>query len=310
VIDTNERPARVVGAGNSRRVQAATIHREGRARHGHRIARDHERLGLLLRRRAIPLIRCADNPSRPPDHSLARTNDRGSRGRAPRQVADIKGGSIFGPTQRISWRCGIIPARRVRSSPDVSADPIGTSAPISLGGGPIEFGGSTQRHTNLRRGADGSRTFVSRHSRAAPSDDIGRRSGAYHCAGEGDRPRAFRSHGAGWATRALRTNLAPGKCPRCAAPGHPVRSSRRRAVSVPTGSIARGPLRSGGMIRGTGDPLQVAGTSALRVRAVRCGSARSETCSTSAQRPRRDAGQRRDAAPTFNEFDDSATPSR
>ena len=50
VIHTNERPARVIGAGNSMGAQAATIHREGRARDGHRIARDHERLGLLLRR--------------------------------------------------------------------------------------------------------------------------------------------------------------------------------------------------------------------------------------------------------------------
>ena len=84
-------------------------------------------------------------------------------------VANLKRSSVFGSPERIGGNGGFTRGQQDRQRADTTADPVGVGAPIPFGV-LMEFGGFTQCHTNLRKGAGGRRCSVSHHSGTAPGD--------------------------------------------------------------------------------------------------------------------------------------------
>ena len=82
-------------------------------------------------------------------------------------VANLKRSSVFGSPERIGGNGGFTRGQQDRQH--ITADPVGVGAPIPFGV-LMEFGGFTQCHTNLRKGAGGRRCSVSQHSGTAPGD--------------------------------------------------------------------------------------------------------------------------------------------
>ena len=82
-------------------------------------------------------------------------------------VANLKRSSVFDSPERIGGNGGFTRGQQDRQRADTTADPVGVGAPIPFGV-LMEFGGFTQCHTNLRKGAGGRRCSVSHHSGTAP----------------------------------------------------------------------------------------------------------------------------------------------